>query len=148
MIGNNFVGLAWESNGGANQYNVYREADGEVEYLGYAKVDTFYDRTAEPNVTYTYYIKAANASGESETSNVVEVTTGYLTVLTNHMEEYVRTEDITGTAVSQLTNTLKQVKHHVERGSTNQAQKFLAKFSKQLDKAEGRENVSPLAYAI
>lgn len=147
MIGNNFVGLAWESNGGANQYNVYREADGEVEYLGYAKVDTFYDRTAEPNVTYTYYIKAANASGESETSNVVEVTTGYLTVLTNHMEEYVRTEDITGTAVSQLTNTLKQVKHHVERGSTNQAQKFLAKFSKQLDKAEGKENVSPLAYA-
>nr|WP_243735151.1 pectinesterase [Paenibacillus turpanensis] len=74
--GEDFVGLLWTSHGGAAQYNIYRESEGSpVVMVGYAKVDTFYDRSVEPGIEYTYYIKAQNASGESEASNVVKVKT-------------------------------------------------------------------------
>ncbi|WP_199613965.1 OmpL47-type beta-barrel domain-containing protein [Paenibacillus alkalitolerans] len=76
LKGETFVGLIWTSHGGAAQYNIYRSSAGEeAQYVGYAKVDTYYDRTVEPGVEYTYYIKAQNASGESEKSNSVIVKT-------------------------------------------------------------------------
>ncbi|WP_202914535.1 OmpL47-type beta-barrel domain-containing protein [Paenibacillus antri] len=76
LTGETFVGLIWTSHGGATQYNVYRSTGGEPAVnVGYAKVDTFYDRTAEPGVEYTYYLKAQNAAGESEASNAVTVKT-------------------------------------------------------------------------
>jgi fibronectin type 3 domain-containing protein len=76
LKGETFVGLIWTSHGGATQYNIYRKSEGEpVQYVGYAKVDTYYDRTVEPGVEYTYYIQAKNASGESEPSNSVTVRT-------------------------------------------------------------------------
>jgi fibronectin type 3 domain-containing protein len=148
LIGTDVVGLTWTSQGGANRYNVYRERNGEVEYIGYAKVDTYFDRTAEPGVHYAYYIKAENASGESEESNVVEVTPGYITVLKNYMQQYDQTGDITGLIVPQLTNTLKQVEHHVEKGSTTKAIKFLSKFREQLTKEKNKEQISPLASTV
>ncbi|MGP4042185.1 fibronectin type III domain-containing protein [Gracilibacillus sp. D59] len=147
LTGKDFVGLTWTAHGGANQYNVYREAAGEVEYLGYAKVDTYYDRTAEPGVSYTYYIKAENASGESDKSNVVQVTPGQMTVLTNYMQQYEQTGDLTGAVLSQLTNTLKQVDHHLDKGSTQEAIKFLSKYIEQLNKETNEENITPLASA-
>jgi len=76
LTGETFVGLIWTSRGGATQMNVYRSSGGEpAQYVGYAKVDTFYDRTAEPGVEYTYYLKAQNAAGESKPSNAVTVKT-------------------------------------------------------------------------
>ncbi|WP_156889591.1 OmpL47-type beta-barrel domain-containing protein [Paenibacillus harenae] len=76
LVGESFVGLVWTSHGGATRYQVYRESAGEpVQFVGYAKVDTYYDRTVEPGVEYTYYIKALNASGESEPSNSISVRT-------------------------------------------------------------------------
>ncbi|GAA4860244.1 hypothetical protein GCM10023310_44360 [Paenibacillus vulneris] len=76
LKGETFVGLIWTSHGGATQYNVYRESAGEpMQYVGYAKVDTFYDRTVKPGVEYTYYITGKNASGESGPSNRVTVKT-------------------------------------------------------------------------
>lgn len=74
LVGETFVGLIWTSGGGGNQFNIYREANGKVENVGYAKVETFYDRTVEPGVEYTYYLKAENARGESEASNKVTIT--------------------------------------------------------------------------
>lgn len=74
LVGESFVGLIWTSGGGGNQFNVYREANGKVENVGYAKVETFYDRTVEPGVEYVYYLKAENASGESEASTKVTIT--------------------------------------------------------------------------
>ncbi|WP_248923847.1 OmpL47-type beta-barrel domain-containing protein [Paenibacillus hamazuiensis] len=76
LAGETFVGLIWTSHGGAVQYNVYREFAGEpAQYVGFAKVDTYYDRTAEPGTEYTYFVRAKNASGESEPSNRVTVRT-------------------------------------------------------------------------
>ncbi|CAG7654996.1 OmpL47-type beta-barrel domain-containing protein [Paenibacillus allorhizosphaerae] len=76
LKGETFVGLIWTSHGGAVQYNVYRESIEEpLQYVGYAKVDTYYDRTVKPGVEYTYYIKSKNASGESDPSNRVTVRT-------------------------------------------------------------------------
>ncbi|WP_211184432.1 pectinesterase [Paenibacillus lemnae] len=74
LKGDGFVGLIWTSHGSAVQYDIYREGDGEpVVLAGTAKVDTFYDRSIEPGVVYTYYVTARNASGESAASNQVVV---------------------------------------------------------------------------
>ncbi|MBB6734928.1 fibronectin type III domain-containing protein [Cohnella zeiphila] len=78
LTGETFVGLIWTSHGGVTQYNIYRSTPGKpAELAGTAKVDTFYDRSAEPGTHYLYYVKAQNASGESIKSNDVSVwTTG------------------------------------------------------------------------
>src|SRR5699024_753274 len=71
-----FVGLIWTSHGGASQYVVYRSAEGEEpQQIGTAKVDTFYDRTVEPDTEYAYFVRAANVAGESEASAPVTVVT-------------------------------------------------------------------------
>jgi fibronectin type 3 domain-containing protein len=132
LVGESFVGLIWTSNGGENQVNIYREANGHVEYVGDAKVNTFYDRTAEPGVEYTYFIKAENASGESVKSNIVKVTPGFITVLENYMEQFQTTGDLPVPAASQLSTTLNQVKHHLDKGSKEKAISFLEKYVNQL----------------
>lgn len=132
LVGESFVGLIWKSNGGENQVNIYREANGKVENVGYAKVNTFYDRTAEPGVEYTYYIKAMNASGESELSNSVIVTPGFVTVLENYMEQFQKTGELSDPAFAQLSATLNQVKHHMNKGSKKQAITFMEKYADQL----------------
>ncbi|MET3849667.1 pectinesterase [Paenibacillus sp. OAE614] len=137
LVGDTFVGLIWTSQGGETQTNVYREGGGEVVNLGYAKVHTYYDRTAEPGVEYTYYLKAENGAGESAASNRVTVTPGLMTVLENYTEQFKATGDLKGPLVPQLTNSLKQVKHHLEQGSKKQAASFLEKYLKQL----GEENM-------
>ncbi|HZG86924.1 OmpL47-type beta-barrel domain-containing protein [Paenibacillus sp.] len=76
LAGETFVGLIWTSHGASTQYNIYRESEEEpLRYVGYAKVDTFYDRTVEPGTEYTYYVRAANARGESALSDGVTVKT-------------------------------------------------------------------------
>jgi len=74
LAGASFVGLIWDPVDGASKFNIYRKADGEVENVGTAKVNTFYDRTVEPGVEYTYYIKAENEVGGSDKSNSVTIT--------------------------------------------------------------------------
>ena len=76
LSGESFVGLIWTDGGGAQEVRIYRETGGVTEQIGTAKVNTFYDRTVEPGVEYTYYIKGSNAGGESEASNEVTVTPG------------------------------------------------------------------------
>jgi fibronectin type 3 domain-containing protein len=142
LVGESFVGLIWTSHGGENQVNIYREANGEVEYLGYAKVNTYYDRTAEPGVEYTYYIKAQNASGESEMSNKVKVIPGLITVLENYMKQYEATGDMTAPSIAQLSNTLKQTKHHLEKGSHEKVVTFLEKYVEQLDRNAKQHHIS------
>jgi fibronectin type 3 domain-containing protein len=117
-------------------------ANGEVEYLGYAKVNTYYDRTAEPGVEYTYYIKAQNASGESEMSNKVKVIPGLITVLENYMKQYEATGDMTAPSIAQLSNTLKQTKHHLEKGSHEKVVTFLEKYVEQLDRNAKQHHIS------
>lgn len=136
LVGESFVGLIWTSQGGENQVNIYREADGEVQHLGYAKVNTYYDRTVKPDVEYTYYIKAQNAGGESDPSNIVKVTPGLLTVLENYMEQYKASGDLTEPTAVQLSNSLRQAKHHFTKGSLEQAIAFMDKYLVQLNSAK------------
>ncbi|WP_159882416.1 FIMAH domain-containing protein [Paenibacillus puerhi] len=146
LVGETFVGLIWTSHGGETQVNVYREANGIVENVGYAKVHTYYDRTAVPGVAYTYYIKAQNAAGQSAASNRVTVTPGFMTVLENYMDQFKATGDVTGPLASQLTNSLKQVKHHLDKGADKQAMMFLEKFLEQLGKENMQQTISSEAY--
>lgn len=77
LAGDTFVGLIWTSHGGAGEYVIYRSSDGEAAHeVGTAKVDTFYDRTVEPDTEYTYVVRALNGAGESEPSAPVTVVTG------------------------------------------------------------------------
>lgn len=142
LVGETFVGLIWTSHGGETQVNVYREANGVVENLGYAKVHTYYDRTAQPGVEYTYYVKAQNAAGESEASGSVTVKPGLMTVLDNYTEQFTATGDVTGPLASQLTGSLKQVKHHLDKGSESQAVKFLEKYVEQLNQPDMQQHLS------
>lgn len=144
LIGEDFVGLIWTSGGGANGVNVYRESNGVVEHVGVAKVNTFYDRTAESGVAYTYYVKAQNAAGESEASGSVEATPGLVSVLEQYLKQYERTGDLTGPLASRLTNDLKQVKHHLDKGESGQAILFLDKFLNNLNGEQGGE-VEPIS---
>ncbi|MFM9279488.1 pectate lyase family protein [Paenibacillus jiagnxiensis] len=74
--GYTFVGLIWTSHGGGSQYNIYRSSPGEhAQLVGYAKVDTFYDRTVQPDTKYTYFVRSQNAAGESKPSKPVHVKT-------------------------------------------------------------------------
>lgn len=143
LVGELFVGLIWTSHGGENQVNIYREANGEVEFLGYAKVNTYYDRTVEPGVEYTYFIKAENASGESEMSNPVKVKPGFITVLGNYMEQFEATSDLKGPIVSQLSNTLKQAEHHSEKGTKKKAITFMRKYIDLLNQKKQHNQISP-----
>ncbi|MDD9266214.1 FIMAH domain-containing protein [Paenibacillus sp. GCM10023248] len=144
LVGDTFVGLIWTSHGGETQVNVYREANGVVENLGYTKVHTYYDRTAVPGVQYVYYIKAANAAGESEASNRITVTPGLMTVLETYTDQFLRTGGLTGPLASQLSNTLKQVKHHLDKNMDQQAIKFLEKYLELLgkNKTQQQEHIS------
>ncbi|WJH32888.1 fibronectin type III domain-containing protein [Paenibacillus sp. CC-CFT747] len=82
-----FVGLIWTVDDPSPQYNIYRESAGKpAEYVGYAKVETFYDRTVEPGVEYTYWVKAKNATGESPPSASFKVTTPLARDL-DHLDE-------------------------------------------------------------
>ncbi|UOQ47246.1 pectinesterase [Gracilibacillus caseinilyticus] len=146
--GTDFVGLAWTANGGASKYNIYRKNGKEVVNLGYAKVNTFYDRSAEPGVHYTYFIKGENAAGESEASNRVSVTPGHDTVLKNRISQFKQSADMKGSASAELENSLKQAKHHLDKGSTKQAIKFLNKFVKQVDRGTKQDNISSFANSI
>ncbi|WP_168119668.1 pectinesterase [Paenibacillus sp. HB172176] len=141
-VGEDFVGLIWTSHGGESIVNVYREAGGVVEQVGTAKVSTFYDRTAEPGTTYTYTIKAENAAGESEASNSVQAKPGLMTVLDHYTEQFKQTGDVTGPLAAKLTNALKQVRHHLEKGSLKQAIHFLKKYEEQLHDASMQQNLS------
>ncbi|CAM3716800.1 FIMAH domain-containing protein [Marinicrinis lubricantis] len=144
-VGDTFVGFIWTSGSGESQVNVYREANGVVEYVGYGKVNTFYDRTAQPGVEYTYYAKGVNASGESEMSNTVTVTPGYVTVLENWMEIFQTSNDLSGPLVHQLSNTLRQAQHHLDKGSVQKAVQFAEKYLEQLGEDAHQEHVSALA---
>ncbi|MBD2871913.1 FIMAH domain-containing protein [Paenibacillus arenilitoris] len=142
LVGEAFVGLIWTSGGGDTQVNVYREANGVVENVGAAKVHTFYDRTAEPGVDYTYYVKAQNAAGESEASNRVKATPGLVTVLENYMAQYMATGDLKKPLAAQLANSLKQAKHHLEKGSNREALRFLEKYMTQLEAKNMQKHIS------
>lgn len=74
--GATFTGLIWTPQGGASQYRILRSTSGGAPVeVATAKVDTAYDRTAEPDTEYTYVVVATNIAGESEPSRAITVRT-------------------------------------------------------------------------
>jgi phage-related minor tail protein len=83
-----------------------------------------------------------NASGESEMSNSVIVTPGFVTVLENYMEQFQKTGELSGPAFAQLSATLNQVKHHMNKGSKKQAITFMEKYADQLHSKTDQHPIS------
>ncbi|GAA5200230.1 carbohydrate-binding protein [Microbacterium jejuense] len=74
--GAGFTGLIWTPQGGASVYRVLRSENGGAPVeVATAKVDTAYDRTAEPDTEYTYVVVATNVAGESQPSASITVRT-------------------------------------------------------------------------
>lgn len=133
LVGDTFVGLIWTSGEDKSQVNIYREKDGEVELAGTAKVNTFYDRHAEPDAAYTYYVQAENGAGESEASNRIAVTPGLMTVLERAVDEYQRTEEIGPSLAGKLTQALTKAKQHRDNGENGQAAMLIGEFMLHLE---------------
>ena len=75
-----YVLVKWTDVAGANYYHVYRsdEIEGEKEELGSWQTDTQYeDKTAEPGVTYYYYVVAAVDSRGNRPSDYSIIEDGY-----------------------------------------------------------------------
>jgi chitodextrinase len=74
--GPTFTGLIWTPQGGATHYRVLRsENGGEFTEVATAKVDTAYDRSAQPDTEYAYVVVATNVAGDSAPSEPVVVRT-------------------------------------------------------------------------
>lgn len=70
---------------------------------------------------------------------------GVLTSIEKLMEVYAASGELKGPLVSQLNNTLKQAKLHLDKGSVKDAVKFMEKFISQLDKKTKQDGISPRA---
>lgn len=62
--------------------------------------------------------------------------------LRDAVAEYVSTGDIKGPLQNQLSNTARQAEHHYDAGRMKQANKFMNKFLKQLDKKQMQKHIS------
>ncbi|TDQ34584.1 FIMAH domain-containing protein [Aureibacillus halotolerans] len=128
LAGDTFVGLVWTPQDGASLVNIYREVNGVAESLGTAKVNTFYDRTAESGVEYTYYVKAVNGGGESDASNSVTVRPSPFIQLQSALDVTIDSETFPHSVAKRLTNMLRQATHHWEKGHSTKASDFTEKF--------------------
>lgn len=72
-------------------------------------------------------------------------TPGMLTALEKLMEDYIASGELKGPLVPQLSNTLKQAKHHLEKGSMDNAIQFMEKFISQLDNKSKPDEISTQA---
>ncbi|MBD8070639.1 rhamnogalacturonan lyase [Bacillus sp. PS06] len=64
------------------------------------------------------------------------ITPGEVNRVEKLIEQYKASDDLTGPLVSQLENTLKQVEHHLQKGSEKNVIRFMDKFIDQLNKAK------------
>src|SRR5699024_5760783 len=68
-----------------------------------------------------------------------------LSLLENMTAEYKESGELTVPLTKQLENSLKQAKHHMEKGSVKQSVKFIEKFMFHLNRKPNQDNISPKA---
>ena len=66
-----YPALTWDAESGATSYNVYRNGT----KIASTTTNAYTDTSVAPDTTYSYYVTAVNAVGESPQSNTVNVTT-------------------------------------------------------------------------
>src|SRR5690625_5445470 len=64
-----------------------------------------------------------------------------LSLLENMTAEYKESGELTGPLTKQLENSLKQAKHHLEKGSVKQSVKFIEKFMFHLNRKPNQDNI-------
>ncbi|WP_163580353.1 glycosyl hydrolase 53 family protein [Gracilibacillus saliphilus] len=69
-------------------------------------------------------------------------------VLQRLTKEKIESGDLSGPLVQQLENALKQVTHHLEKGSNKKASKFLENYLSHLNRKANKRNVSPEAKRV
>jgi arabinogalactan endo-1,4-beta-galactosidase len=65
-----------------------------------------------------------------------------VSVLEKLMNSYIESQELSGPLVAQLMNTLKQADHHMEKGSTKDAMKFIEKYISILDRNTNDKHIS------
>ncbi|PZD95255.1 hypothetical protein DNH61_11900 [Paenibacillus sambharensis] len=66
-------------------------------------------------------------------------------VLENLMDNFIKSKELSGPLVPQLTNSLKQVQHHWKKGSLKNAIKFVDQYLTHLNRASNDKHISPNA---
>jgi rhamnogalacturonan endolyase len=103
---------------------------------GVARQNTGYNQPA-----YTSFYFASDTDWENVPIPNLR-TPGALSVLQNEMDEHVENGELTGPLVSQLTDTLRQAKHHLEKGSMKEATKFMEKYLFHINRKSNQDNIS------
>ena len=104
-----------------------------------ARQNTAYN---QPSYTSFYF---ANDTNWANVPTQNFWTPGALLVLERKMAEYKASGELTGSLVPQLENSLKQVKHHLEKGSIKNALKFLEKYDLEMSKKSNQAYISSQA---
>ncbi|WP_332693537.1 glycoside hydrolase family 66 protein [Halalkalibacter lacteus] len=111
--------------------------DGRSQELSFMKGRDEYGNYVEITVPSLEYWNMIYMS--SNTSDGVEnIGTG----LTQSMNNYIESGDVSGPLVKQLTDTLNQADHHLEKGSNEQGIKFLEDYLAHLNRKSNDQNVS------
>jgi rhamnogalacturonan endolyase len=106
---------------------------------GIAWQNTGYNQPSYPSFYFASDINWANVPKPTFWSP------GVMSVLKNLMDTYVASGELSGSLVSQLTDTYKQAEHHLEQGSVKGAVKFMEKFVSQINKKTKQDLISPAA---
>ncbi|GAE35959.1 rhamnogalacturonan lyase [Halalkalibacter akibai] len=72
-------------------------------------------------------------------------TPGLVDHLENEVNSHIATGDISGPMVAKLTNSLRQSKHHLEKGNSKQAIAFMEKFRSELEAKTKKDSISSKA---
>ncbi|MCR2805455.1 rhamnogalacturonan lyase family protein [Paenibacillus soyae] len=86
------------------------------------------------------------SAGQPADLKITVATLDILSELEKLTNGYVQSGDVAGSIVSRLGNALKQAKHHVEKGRTDQAIHFLEKYLDELDQPKKKDTLSPVAF--
>jgi hypothetical protein len=94
------------------------------------------------------FVEVEDTAGNTVSASVTVIVETSLDSIEALLERYIGSGDVSGPLISQLSNSLKQVRHHMEKGSEKQAAKHLDNFLKHLYNGPMQQHVSADAKAV
>jgi uncharacterized protein YjdB len=93
-------------------------------------------------------VEAADAAGNTTSVSVTVTIATSLDSMDALLERYIVSGDVSGPLLPQLSNALMQARHHLEKGSADQAAKHLDNFLLHLNNGPMQQHVSAAARAV
>ncbi|WP_068776833.1 metallophosphoesterase [Paenibacillus sp. FJAT-26967] len=139
------VSLVWDQNGepGSVTYDVYQNGTS----IASVSSAPYQVSGLSADTSYQFYLRARDGNGVlSEPSETITVRTAInLGVLTDQTNRYIQSGELGGPLAKQLTNSLEQVRHHLDKGNTKQAAGHLENFQKHLNNKALQKHIQAAA---